>query len=379
MKAIIKGKVITADGIVDKAVLIHGGKIIDICDKVPESAEIIDAGGLYVSPGFIDIHIHGYKGCDIMGNTYEALAHMSKNLLATGVTGFLGTTMTDKQGKIREVIREAKRACSNLEGADLLGVHLEGPFISHEYKGAHREEYLLNPDVESFKIISGENESFVKMVTLSPELEGSKELIEYLNSSGIVPSMGHTAANYEEVKRSIEWGIKSCTHVFNAMKGFCHREPGALGAVLDSDLPTECIADGIHVHEAALRILKKLKEMNNMILITDSTMAGGMEDGEYTLGGQRVYVKLGEARLKNGLLAGSTLTMNRAVRNIRKFCHMGMVEAVSLASANPARLLGLRDRGVIGRGYRSDILIFDENINIHKVIKDDTIKWTYMD
>ena len=378
MKAIINGNVIKGNGVHDKVVLILGDKIIDLCDRVPEGADIIDAKGLYVSPGFIDIHIHGYKGFDMMKNTYESLMSMSNDLLATGVTGFVATTMTDTPERIREVIYEAKSASLNTKGADLLGIHLEGPFISDEYKGAHRGEYILNPSVKSFRDICDGNENFVKIVTLAPELVGAAELIEYLKISGIVPSMGHTAASYNEGKESILRGIKSCTHMFNAMRGFLHREPGVLGAVMDSDIAAECIADGIHVHEAALRILIKQKGIDKVILVTDAMMGAGLEDGEYTLGGQRVYVKQGEARLKNGLLAGSVLAMDKAVRNMAKFCHLDIAKAVSLATINPARILGLKYRGIIDKGYSSDILIFDENINIHKVIKGETIKWSYM-
>lgn len=378
MKAIINGKVITNNKIEDKVVLIQGEKILDLCDRVAEGVEIIDAKGLYVSPGFIDIHIHGYKGFEVMENTYESLINMSNDILATGVTGFVAATMTDKPERIREVVYEAKRASLGTKGADLLGIHLEGPFISREYKGAHREEYILNPSVNSFKDMCGGNESFVRVVTLAPELGGSGELIEHLKSSGIVPSMGHTAASYDEGKEGILQGIKSCTHVFNAMRGFLHREPGALGAVLDSDIAAECIADGVHVHEGALRILMKQKGIDKIVLVTDSMMGAGLEDGQYTLGGQKVYVEKAEARLENGMLAGSVLTMDRAVGNIKKFCHLDIAKAVSLATINPAKLLGLVGRGIIDKGYRSDILIFDENINIYKVIKDGTIKWTYM-
>lgn len=378
MKAIINGKVIKDNKVEDKVVLIQGEKIIDLCNRVPEEADIIDAKGLYVSPGFIDIHIHGYKGFDMMKNTYESLVSMSNDLMATGVTGFVATTMTDKPERIRKVIYEAKSASMDTKGADLLGIHLEGPFISGEYKGAHKEEHILNPSVKAFRDICGGNENFVKIVTLAPELDGSAELIEYLKISGIVPSMGHTAASYDEGREGIQRGIKSCTHVFNAMRGFLHREPGALGAVMDSDAASECIADGIHVHEATLRMLIKQKGLDKVILVTDAMMGTGLDDGEYTLGGQRVYVKQGEARLKNGLLAGSVLTMDRAVRNIMNFCYLDIAKAVSLATINPVRILGLKDRGIIDKGYSSDILIFDENINIQKVIKGGTIKWSYM-
>lgn len=369
MLAIINGKVITGQSIEDKSILIEGDRIVDVCCKVPDKAEIIDAKGEYVSPGFIDIHIHGCKGCDIMEDTYESVMIMSHYLLSTGVTGFLGTTMTESIQSIREAIKEAKRASYNAMGADLLGIHMEGPFISAQYKGAQRAEHIQKPSIRSFKEICGEDEAFVKLVTLAPELEGARELISYLSRQGVVSSMGHTAAKYEEAKRSIEWGIKSSTHTFNGMKGFEHREPGALGAVMDSDIAAECIADGVHVHEGALRILARQKGLDNIILITDSMMAGGMKDGEYSLSGQRVYVQRGAARLQGGQLAGSTLSMNRAVKNIRDFLDISIPQAVVMAAENPAKLLGLKDRGKISKGYKADLIIFDEEVRINKILK----------
>lgn len=377
MLAIVNGKVIMDESVEHKAVLVEGDRILDICAKVPDEAEIIDAQGQYVSPGFIDIHIHGCNGFDIMTDTYESLMNISPYLLSTGVTGFLATTMTESLGKIRETIREAKRAYCNTSGADLLGIHMEGPFISSQYKGAQNPQYIQKPSIESFREICGDNEDLVKIVTLAPELEGACEFIEYLKERDVVPSIGHTNADYEEARRGIGWGIKCSTHTFNGMKGFAHREPGALGAVMDSDIMAEVIADGIHVHPAALRILAKLKGLDNLILVTDSMMAAGMEDGRYSLGGQKVNVEDGVARLSSGQLAGSTLTMNRAVRNIKDFLNITVPQAVSMAAGNPARLLGLKDRGKLAKGYKADIIIFNEDIRVTRVIKSGMDMGTY--
>jgi len=369
MLAIVNGKVIVDQSVEKKVVLIEGDRILDICNTVPDEAEIIDAQGQYVSPGFIDIHIHGCNGFDIMTNTYESLMNISRFLLSTGVTGFLATTMTESSGKIRETIWEANRASCNVCGADILGIHMEGPFISFQYKGAQNPGYIEKPSVESFRKKCGEDEEFVKVVTLAPELEGAHELIEYLKERNIVASMGHTNADYEEAEKAIGWGVKSSTHTFNGMKGFIHREPGALGAVMDSDIMAEIIADGVHVHPAALRILARLKGFENLILVTDSMMAAGMVDGQYTLGGQKVNVKNGVARVISGQLAGSTLTMNRAVRNVKEFLNITVPQAVAMAAGNPARLLELKDRGVLAKGCIADIIIFNEDIRVTRVIK----------
>ena len=369
MLAIVNGKVIIGSRIENKVVLIDKDRILDVCSEIPDDAQIIDARGMYVSPGFLDVHIHGCAGRDMMMDSYESILKMSQCLLSTGVTAFLATTMTKGIDEIRQAIAGARKASFDASGAELLGIHLEGPFISQKYKGAHENKNIIKPSVESFMEICGDNEDFVKIVTLAPELEEADELIAYLNDRGIVSSIGHTEASYEEAKAGIEWGIKSSTHTFNGMRGFNHREPGALGAVLDSHIMAECIADGVHVHPGALRILAKQKGLDNIILVTDSMMAAGIGDGEYSLGGQKVAVKSGVARLNDGTLAGSTLTMNIAVKNMVSYLGITIPQAVTMATENPSRLLGLKNRGRIAKGFLADIIIFDDNIKIWRILK----------
>lgn len=369
MLAIVNGKVIIGSRIENKVVLIDKDRILDVCSEIPDDAQIIDARGMYVSPGFLDVHIHGCAGRDMMMDSYESILKMSQCLLSTGVTAFLATTMTKGIDEIRQAIAGARKASFDASGAELLGIHLEGPFISHKYKGAHENKNIIKPSVESFMEICGDNEDFVKIVTLAPELEEADELIAYLNDRGIVSSIGHTEASYEEAKAGIEWGIKSSTHTFNGMRGFNHREPGALGAVLDSHIMAECIADGVHVHPGALRILAKQKGLDNIILVTDSMMAAGIGDGEYSLGGQKAVVKSGVARLNDGTLAGSTLTMNIAVKNMVSYLGITIPQAVTMATENPSRLLGLKNRGRIAKGFLADIIIFDDNIKIWRILK----------
>ncbi len=364
MFAIKNGKVILKDGIVDKAVVVDRDRIADVTDTVPGLIKEVDARGMYVAPGFIEIHMHGRKGYDAMDASYEALNGISESLIASGVTGFLTTTMTMPEDNIRDAVVNAGKSMGKVKGAKLLGLHMEGPFISKEHKGAQPEEYIQKPSMDEFLKLCGGYEDVVKLITLAPEAEGALEFIRQLSDRGIVVSMGHTNATYDEAMKGIEAGVKSSTHTYNGMKGLHHREPGALGAVFDSDIFAEMISDGFHVHFAALRILLKVKGIEKSILITDSLRAAGMENGVYDLGGQQVNVKDGQARLQDGTIAGSTLTLDRAVYNAVNHLGVTLPQAVRMASYNPAQLLGMDDMGEIKRGNMADIILFDENINV---------------
>lgn len=367
MLALINGKVILEGAIVDKAVIIDEGKIKAVTGEVPKGVPVFDCGGLYVSPGFIDIHIHGYNGSDTMDGNFEALDNISMSLVKNGVTSFLPTTMTQSVSNIKNAIEAVKKYMHSVHGAQIAGLHMEGPYICHAYKGAQPEEYIINPSLKSFKELCGNNEDIVKIVTLAPELEGSKELINYLKEAGITASIGHTNATYEEAVEGINNGISHATHTYNAMKGFTHREPGTLGAVLDSDITSEIICDGIHTHFASLRILLKIKGVYKTVLITDCMRAGGLKDGKYDLGGQAVFVKDRAARLANGALAGSTLKLNNAVYNAVKYLGVSLPDAVRMASVNPARVAGIKEKGSLKEGYDADIVLFDNDVNIKNV------------
>lgn len=364
MFAITNGRVILKDRIVDKAVVIDKDRIADITDTVPGLVKEIDARGMYVSPGFIEIHMHGRNGYDAMDSSYEAINGISKALIGSGVTGFLATTMTMPEDDIKKAVMTVGESMGRVQGARLMGLHMEGPFISKEHKGAQPEEYIQKPSMEEYLKLCDGFQNIVKLATVAPEIEGATEFIRQLADMGTVVSMGHTNATYEEAMRGIEAGIKSSTHTYNGMRGLHHREPGALGAVFDSDIFAEMICDGVHVHFAVLRALLKIKGVERSILITDSMRAAGMDDGVYDLGGQQVFVKDGQARLKDGTIAGSTLTLDRAVYNAVKHLGVTIPEAVRMASYNPAVLLGIDDMGEIKKGNLADIILFDENIKI---------------
>lgn len=364
-------KIIFGDRIEEGSVLIKNGKIAEINpnENDDNDDEILDGEGLYLSPGFIDIHIHGAGGYDTMDGTIEAINTISKIIMNHGTTSFLPTTMTVSVEDINKSMRVIKKLKDEgSEGANVLGAHLEGPFISPNAIGAQNSEYLLKPSIENYEKIVEGCEDAVISITLAPEVEGANKLIKYLSAKGVVCSAGHTKASYKEMMQSIRQGISHATHLYNAMTGFNHREPGVVGAVFDSDITTETIADGIHISYPALRLAYKVKTTNKVMLMSDAMMACCMKDGKYALGGQDVYVKEGAARLENGALAGSVLTIDKAVENVYKNCNLPLYEVVKMASYNPAKHCGVEDRkGVITKGYDADLILFDENINIKKV------------
>lgn len=371
MLVIKNGRIINEGKIVEgKNLVIDNGKIVSVCNDIPAEAETIDAHGNYVSPGFIDIHIHGARNRDTMEGKFESTNTISKAIAEHGVTSFLSTTMTVSPDDIKNALKNARYCMDKgLDGANILGVHLEGPFINKDAKGAHDENYIEKPTINSFLNLAGDYLSVIKTVTIAPEVEGALDLIRFMVGHGIVATMGHTRATYDEAMEGIANGVSHSTHLYNAMRGFSHREPGVVGAIFDSSITTEFIADGIHLHFAAIRTALAVKGYQNCALITDAMRACCMEDGKYSLGGLDVYVKDGAARLSNGTLAGSTLTIDRAIRNVAKNTNLSLAEVVYMATVVPARIIKVEnEKGHFKPGYDADITIFDDDINIKKVI-----------
>lgn len=367
MFAIINGKVILDNEIKQKAIIVDGQRIKEITDRVRSGIEVVDAGGYYVSPGFINIHVHGYNGHDAMEGSFEAINSISSSIVNTGVTGFLATTMTQSTDSIKKAVGNIYNSIQRVNGAKILGINLEGPFLNEKKKGAHPAEYIIKPSVENFKELCGQYEAVVKIVTIAPEVEGATELIEYLISKGIKVSIGHTNSTYDEAQKAIENGVTHSTHTFNAMTGFGHREPGTVGAILDSNVTAEFIPDGIHVHFAALRSLVKVKGTDKAVIITDSMCAAGLGDGDFELGGQHVIVRDKVAMMPDGTLAGSTISMNKGVYNTINHLNVPIAEAVKMASKNPAEAIGAKDLGEIKAGNYADLIFFNDNIDIKKM------------
>lgn len=367
MKAIINGKIITPSGMIENQVLIFNETIQGIETELPDHCEVIDVRGMYVSPGLIDVHVHGSCGADTMDQTKEAIEIISEGIAKNGVTSFLPTTMTMSQKDIYGAL-DIIRLCMNqpLKGAKVLGAHMEGPFINAIYKGAQSDQYILNPSYEFIKNYT----DVIKLVSYAPEMDEdyafTKEVKEKTN---ITLSIGHTNATYQEAKEAFHCGCSHVTHLFNAMTPLNHREPGVVGAALQSDVFTEFIADKIHVNPVLFQFLLDNKGKNKIVLITDSMRAGCMKDGIYDLGGQAVVVKNGAACLESGNLAGSVLTLNKAVYNFLKHTNMTLDEAIHLASLNPATSIGISHRkGSLELGKDADISIFDEQMNCYLTI-----------
>ena len=351
-------------------ILIENGKIKAINPKEECDCEVIDGEGLFLSPGFIDVHIHGAGGHDTMDGTYEAINEISKVIVKHGTTSFTPTTMTVDKKDIRKAMSAIKEAkIKGTDGANVLGAHLEGPFISPKAIGAQNPNYLIDPTIENFNEMVGEDEDAVVSITMAPEVEGAKELATYLSDKGIVCSMGHTKANYEEAMDGIKCGFCHSTHLFNAMTPFTHREPGVVGAIFDSEITTETISDGIHISYPSLRTAYKQKGTDKVLLVTDAMMACGMQDGMYSLGGQDVEVKNGAARLLSGSLAGSVLTLDKAIRNVYNNSNYPLNEIVKMASFNGAKYCRVDDKkGQIKENFDADLVLFDDNIDIKMTI-----------
>jgi N-acetylglucosamine-6-phosphate deacetylase len=374
VKRVWIGNVVLPDRILyDGQIIAEDGKIVYVGEQLdhpdPNSDLVTIHPDGYLWPGLIDIHVHGSGGSDTMDGTAEALSTISKSLLSFGVTGYLPTTMTMGKERIAQVlstIASWKRKCGE---AEILGVHLEGPWISPKYKGAQNPEYILPPRKGDGKWVFEASQGMVKIVTLAPEQGEADAVIQELTKLGIQVSIGHSDATYEEVEKAVKLGARHITHTFNASRGLHHREPGVVGAALALDeLYCELIADGFHVHPNAVRLLIKVKGKDRVILISDGIRAVGLPDGESELGGLKVWTKDGKATLEDGTLAGSLLTLNRAVINAVRFADIPIWEAVQMASLNPAKRLGLdHSLGSIEVGKRANIVAVDGEGSVNAV------------
>ncbi len=371
MQAIINGKIVLSDRLAEGCALLFDSKIQGIipANEVPGSAQVIDAAGKYIIPGLIDMHIHGYMGEDASDGSYEGLRVMAEGVAKNGVTSFLPTTMTVSYDDLRAAFAQIRRAMAasstmDWQGAAILGVNAEGPFINPAKKGAQAGENI-RPGDEKFLM---EYLDILRVFTIAPEMPGNMDCIRAMAGKCLI-SMGHTNANFDEAMASIDAGVGHVTHLFNAQTPLLHRDPGVVGAALTDDrVSCELIADTFHVSAKLYPLVSRLKG-DKLVLITDCTRAGGLADGEYTLGGQPIFVKGIECRLADGVIAGSVLKLNQAVNNLLKNSSLSIWEAVNAASLNPAKRIGVDARkGSLAVGKDADIAICDGDFNIYRTI-----------
>ena len=374
MKAIIHGQIYVDNEFQRGKVLVYSQNIEAI---LSESAyeeirthidEEIDAKGHFVVPGFIDVHIHGYQGADVMDGTRESLNIMKKGLVENGVTSFLATTMTMPKTKIVQALESVRVMIKEQEtrtyGATILGVHLEGPFINPEKKGAQPEEYIIQPEEELIDPYL----DFIKIITIAPETEKSLDFIKkYYRKVNF--SLGHTSATYEKAMEAFACGACGTTHTFNAMTGMHHRQPGVVTAALTSACYSELIADKFHVHEGLFPLFVKAKGLQKILLVTDCMQAGGLEEGAYELGGQKVTVNDGKCLLDSGTIAGSVLKLNEGLRNFHNHVKEGLEQLIPLVTMNQARYLGVdKYIGSLEENKQADIVIMNSECKIINTI-----------
>ena len=379
MKAIINGIILTPHEEIRGMALLFDTVFRGI---VPlghvKAEEVIDAKGRYIAPGLIDVHIHGYLGKDISDGSEEGARIMAEGVLANGVTSFLPTTMTVSWSEIEasfDVVRRLMPQSREPDflGAQILGCHAEGPFINPQRKGAQSEKHIIPPRADLIL----PHIDVVRLITVAPEMEGGLEFIRELTSkSSITVSIGHSNADYDLAKKAIEAGASHITHLFNAQTGLNHRKPGIVGAALTSPVFTELIADTFHVHDGLFSLLYNVKR-DLLVLVTDCTRAGGLPDGEYTLGGQPIFVNGIECRLQDGTIAGSVLKLNDAARNLHCLGGVPLKDAIHAASLSAARTLGMdREKGSIEEGKDADIIFIDDECRVYAAFVRGTLKYS---
>lgn len=381
MLALTAARLVTpVDAVEDPVVLLDGGKIVQVASQrdreLSPGIRVVDFGDALLAPGFMDIHIHGSGGHDVMEGTREALSAVSTFLYRHGVTSYFPTTVTAPEDatlfsleRLADQIERAERGEREEKEAQPLGIHLEGPFISHARRGVHPPEYLLRPSLQVFERLWQAARGHIKVLTMAPELEDAGPLIQEASRLGVCVSLGHSDADSYTTRRAIDAGARHATHTFNAMRALNHREPGILGEVLTNERVTaDIIADGIHLDPKIAKLFFEAKGADAAVLITDAISATGMPDGHYRLGSFEVEVK-GARCLADGRLAGSVLTMDRAVRHAMEFTGWELQTALRAATANPARVMGLEKRkGVIAAGADADLVALTAEGEVRQTI-----------
>lgn len=333
-----------------------------------EDTVVLDGKNQLLIPGMVDVHIHGANNFDMMDGTTESIQAVSKKCAETGCTSFLVTSVSSSLESLLKMIRSTKEVIRKEEGAKIAGIHLEGPYLNVLKKGMQNEKYLRHPNFEEMDLIFKEAGDLIKMVTIAPELPGGIDLIHYLTKRNVVVAIAHSNATYEEATQAFEEGASHITHCFNAMPAIHHRAPGLVAAALENDdVSLQAIVDGVHLHPGIIRLMHKIKGPNKLVLTTDALQAMGVGDGDYVFGGHQVSVKEGIARLQDGTLASSTITMNRSLKLSVDF-GIPLSDGIKMASTTPANILGLNRIGEIKEGYIADLVLLDDAYDVSQTI-----------
>ncbi|MFC0299963.1 N-acetylglucosamine-6-phosphate deacetylase [Virgibacillus soli] len=366
------------------SLLLQDGKITGIYaegeqpESYPAPLKIIEGNGLLAIPGFIDGHIHGANGADVMDATEEALDKMAEVLPKEGTTSFLATTVTQSPENIERALQNVAEYPNKPGQAEIIGVHLEGPFIEKDRKGAQPLKYIIEPNVKQFEHWQKISGNKIKTITMAPEHDPNGEFIKHLSANGVNVSAGHTSATFAEMKQAVQYGVRQVTHICNAMTGIHHRDIGVVGAAFElEELRAELIADGIHVSPEMMQIIYRNMGSERLILITDAMRAKCLQPGNYELAGQPVIVSEDRAVLESGTLAGSILKLHHGAQNMLQLSDVTVENVIQMTASNPAKQLGVFDKkGSIAVGKDADVLLVNEQLDIEKTICRGVIAYT---
>jgi len=366
------GRIVVAGTVLDPGWLsVRGGGIAGVGrDAPPAGSAVVDLAGAYVLPGFVDLHMHGGGGAQITTDDPDEIRHAVAFHRRHGTTSTLASLVTDRPDRM---VAAAAAVAGLIRRGEpgIVGIHLEGPFLNPDRRGSHHREYLLAPDPEALRRLLDAGDGQVRVVTLAPELPGGMDLVHSLSAAGVVAAVGHTDATYDQAHAAFAGGARLATHLFNAMRAFHHRDPGPAGAALDDERVTcELINDGVHLHPAAVR-LASAAAPGRIAFVTDATPAAGMTSGRYHLGPVPVVADGGTVRLLDGTLAGSTLTMDAAVRRAVRDDGLPIADVAAAAATTPARLVGIADRtGTLAPGLAADLVVLDADLRVRAVVAD---------